>query len=796
MGSRAIKGRRGTKTSNKKTGVLMALSILVAVVVAGVVGVYGLCSAWVEDLPDYANADAYNTAKPTVVYAADGTTILAEFQLENRQPVTLDEVSELVRKGTVATEDERFYGHNGVDILGIGRALVNNLAGGQLEGASTITQQFVRNTILADEMNDISLKRKVREAYISLKLEEQYDKDEILLMYLNTINYGAGAYGIQAAAQRYFSKDASDLTLNEAATLIGIQQSPTYNDPTRNMENAVKRRNTVLDRMVSNDVITAEEAEAVKQEPITLNENVPSQTGILAYPYFTSYVRNQLTDPNGKYAYSTAEVFKGGLTVYTTLDVTLQGYAEEACEKKRKQAGGDPFEVALVAIDPDNGYIKAMVSQGEYGSGEGQTMVNMATGEGGSGRQAGSSFKTFTLAAAIEAGIDPETKIDAGRQEKFPGWDVHNIGYADYGTRSIASAFAVSSNTAFARLCLSLGPDKVADMAHKLGIESPLEEVGSITLGTSLVTPLEMADAYATLANGGIHYDPECIERIVDRNGKVIVDNANPQGERVIDQEVAVATVEVMKGVVTSGTGRAAALWSLGQEAAGKTGTADDYKDNWFCGITPQLSVAIWLGDRADITKAKSIPGGVSAASVFSDFLTKALAGQQTEKFPTADKKPTYIKDFQDEKYHIGGNYGKGEEDAEERGEAAQEGTAPDAPTTTTPDPGTGGTTGGETGGNTGGSTGGSTGGTTGGTTGGNTGGSTGGNTGGSTGGTTGGNTGGNTGGSTGGSTGGNTGGSTGGNTGGNTGGSTGGTTGGNTGGSTGGGTPAAQPAA
>ena len=751
MGSRAIKGRKGTRTSNKKTGALMALAVMVAVVVAGAVGVIGLCTSWIEDLPDYSNADAYNTAKPTVVYAADGATVLAEFQLENRQPVTLDQVSELVLKGTVATEDERFYSHSGVDILGIGRALVNNLAGGQLEGASTITQQFVRNTILADEMNDISLKRKVREAYISLKLEEQYEKDEILLMYLNTINYGAGAYGIQAAAQRYFSKDASDLTLNEAATLIGIPQSPTYNDPTRNMENAVKRRNTVLDRMVSNGVITQEEADAVKAEPITLNEKVPSQSGILAYPYFTSYVRNQLTDPNGKYAYSTAEVFKGGLTVYTTLDVTMQGYAEEACEKKRKQAGGDPFEVALVAIDPDNGYIKAMVSQGEYGEGEGQTMVNMATGEGGSGRQAGSSFKTFTLAAAIEAGIDPETMIDAGRQEKFPGWDVHNIGYADYGTRSIASAFAVSSNTAFARLCLSLGPDKVADMAHKLGITSPLEEVGSLTLGTSLVTPLEMADAYATLANGGTHYDPECIERVVDRNGKVIVDNSNPKGERVIDQEVAVATVEVMKGVVTSGTGRAAALWSLGQEAAGKTGTADDYKDNWFCGITPQLSVAIWLGDRADITKAKSIPGGVSAASTFADFLNKALKGQQTEKFPKADKKPEYIKDFKDEKYHIGGNYGSGDEDAEEQGEAAQTGQAPDTPPATTPptptDPKPENPGGGNAGGGTGGDAGGSTGDNPGGSTGGNTGGSTGGGTGGNTGGNQGGNTGGNTGG-------------------------------------------------
>ena len=311
MGSRAMKGRKGTKVKNKKVIVLSVLGLMVAFIAAGVFGVVTLCNSWLEDLPDYQNADAYNTAQPTMVYASDGTTLLAEFQLENRDPVALDQISEYVLKGTVATEDERFYTHSGVDYLGVARALVNNLMGGELEGASTITQQFVRNTILSDEMRDISFKRKIREMYISQKLEEQYSKDEILLMYLNTINYGSGAYGIEAAAERYFSKDAKDLTLNEAATLVGIPQSPTYNNPIDYPDNCLKRRNTVLDRMVSNGVITAEEADAVKAEPIELNPSEPSMTGILAYPYFTSYVRNQLTNPEGKYAYSTSELFKG-----------------------------------------------------------------------------------------------------------------------------------------------------------------------------------------------------------------------------------------------------------------------------------------------------------------------------------------------------------------------------------------------------------------------------------------------------------------------------------------------------
>ncbi len=666
MGSRAMKRRRGTKVSNKKSIVLGVLTVFVGLVVVGCIGVFSLCSSWLTDLPDYANADAYNSSKPTTVYAADGTTVLAEFQLENREPVTLEQISPYVLEGTVATEDERFYSHNGVDMFGIARALVNNMLGGELEGASTITQQFVRNTILSEEMNDISLKRKVREAYISLKLEEQYDKDEILLMYLNTINYGSGAYGIQAAAQRYFSLNANELNVVQAATLVGIPQSPTYNNPIDNPENCLKRRNVVLERMLRNGFIDQATYDQAVATPLELNPTTFSQTGILAYPYFTSYVRDQLTDPNGKYAYSTAEIFKGGLTVYTTLDPFIQDAAQDAADEKQAQTG-EPFEVSLVAIDPDNGFIRAMVGGKDFN----ETQVNMATGSGGSGRQAGSSFKTFTLAAAIEEGIDPETMIDAGSRAEFPGWSVHNIGYVDYGTRSITSAFAVSSNTAFARLCLALGPSKVAEMAHKLGITSTLENVGSLTLGTSLVTPLEMADAYATLANGGTHYDPECITRIVDRTGKVIVDNEHPEGERVISEEVAHATVEVMKGVVTSGTGRAARL-SSGQVAAGKTGTADLYKDNWFCGITPQLSVAIWLGDRSDITVAKSIPGGITAASVFARFLDTVLEGQPHEEFPTAGK-PVYTK-YTNAEYNIGGYYGSGDSDADEKAEDAESG--------------------------------------------------------------------------------------------------------------------------
>ena len=649
MGSRAMKGRKGTKVKNKKVIVLSVLGLMVAFIAAGVFGVVTLCNSWLEDLPDYQNADAYNTAQPTMVYASDGTTLLAEFQLENRDPVALDQISEYVLKGAVATEDERFYTHSGVDYLGVARALVNNLMGGELEGASTITQQFVRNTILSDEMRDISFKRKIREMYISQKLEEQYSKDEILLMYLNTINYGSGAYGIEAAAERYFSKDAKDLTLNEAATLVGIPQSPTYNNPIDYPDNCLKRRNTVLDRMVSNGVITAEEADAVKAEPIELNPSEPSMTGILAYPYFTSYVRNQLTNPEGKYAYSTSELFKGGLKVITTLDIEAQTAAEEAAAEKEEEAG-DPFEVAMAVVNPENGYIDALVGGRDYES----SQVNMATGEGGAGRQAGSSFKLFTLLAAINEGIDPETLIDAGYKVDLEGGEpVYNNDKADYGTRTIKSAFGVSSNTAFIRLLLSVGVDKVIEMAHAMGITSDLPAVAGLTLGIGSVTPLEMADAYATVANGGVHYDPECIISIEDKNGNVIVDNTDPTGERVFSREVARAALDCMEVVIDNGTGKAARP-DNGQEAGGKTGTTDDKKDSWFCGVTPQYAVAIWLGDRSDYSEAQATT--TTAASVFGDFIDKMISPTQTVKFFEAEK-PEYKKDYRDEDNHIGGYY-------------------------------------------------------------------------------------------------------------------------------------------
>lgn len=642
MGSRAMKKRLGTRNKKGFMPLLYILAVLAAVLVAGGIAVYALCDSWLQDLPDYEDASAYNLAQKTRVYASDGTTLLAEFYLENREPLTsLDDISQYVTGGTVATEDVRFYEHKGVDPMGIARAVVNNITGGSTEGASTLTQQFVRNTVLSDEASDQTLKRKVREAYIALKLEQMYSKDDILLMYLNTVNYGSGAYGIEAAAQRYYSCSAKDLTLAQAALLVGIPQSPTYNSPINYPDNALQRRNTVLNRMLTNGYINQDQYNEAINEPLNLKPSEPSENGIQAYPYFTSYVRQVLLDK-----YSESEVFKGGLTVTTTLDVQAQEAAEKAAKQKEADVDSD-LEVAMVAVDPQTGYIKALVGGKDYDANN----FNLATQ---SSRQAGSSFKTFTLAAAIEDGLDPNnTYVDCSAKATIGNWSLENYSGHDYGTRSIADAFAVSSNTGFARLCTAIGPDKVVSAAQSMGIESSLEAVPSITLGTSGVNPREMAQAYATIATGGVKHDAVPIEKITDANGNVVY-QADTTGTRVMSEQVAHALEQVMEGVITNGTGQEAQL-SSGQVAAGKTGTSQSWRDRWFCGITPQYSVAIWLGAREE----RAMSSSYSATSVFSGFLDQLIKSSDVESFPMDNAgDPDYRPATSDEQEALGASSG------------------------------------------------------------------------------------------------------------------------------------------
>ena len=622
-----MKARRKLRESKSHAviwGIILAVIAFGFILFRGVTSVYAVYNDWISDLPRL-NSDAFNYAEDSYMYAADGTTLLAKFQLEKRDPIELSQVSEPAIKGTIDIEDVRYYDHNGVDPQGIMRALVNNLTGGSLEGASTITQQLVRNTALTEEANDITLKRKAREAELALEMEKRYSKDEILTMYLNTINYGDGCYGIQAAARNYYQVDAKDLSLAQASVLVGIPQSPTAFNPKENPEACLQRRNHVLERMLYAGDITQEQYDTTVASGLELNPapDEPEQ-GIYAYPYFTSFVRDELMQEDNIYGCSYADLFEGGLRIYTTLDVDMQNKADEACANQYGRMD-EGMDAALVAMDPKNGNVKALVGGNDFYSDQ----WNIAT-QGG--RPTGSTFKAFTLAAAIESGISPQTTIDCSNPVTLAnGQTINNFGNASYGMRTIDDATAISSNTGYYRLAEQIGVTKLIDMAHRLGIDADLSPYPIITLGTENVTPLEMAEAYSSFASGGIHHDYVVITRIENKNGDVMYESPN-DGERVIDEGVASEVTKVLRGVFEKSYATAYGSGpSNGQPVAGKTGTGVDYRDHWLVGYSPALTCAAWIGNR----DYSSTSAYLTANSLWHDFMSMALADYEITPFAT-----------------------------------------------------------------------------------------------------------------------------------------------------------------
>ena len=640
MGIRTRRARAHSKTHFVGFGLAGVLGFIALLSVTLALSLGAVVSTWLEDLPDYTSADAFLVAEPTRVYDADGNEIVA-YYLQNRRSVTLDQVSDYVIKGTIDTEDKRFYQHNGVDPEGIARAAVGQVfGGGEQGGGSTITQQLVRWTVLSDEQFENTLRRKVREAYIAIQMEKTYTKDQILNMYLNTIFYGNGAYGIEAAAITYFNKSAADLTLNEAATLVGIPNSPTYYDPFTNYENCKNRRNLVLARMLEAGDITQEEYDATVAEEIPLNpgELTDSES---AYPYFTDYVRNLLLQD-----FSSDTIAQGGLKVYTTLDPAKQAAAEQACAE-RVEASGDPdIDAALVSIDNSNGYIVAMVGGQNYGNDTeaGQSSINMAT----TPRQTGSSFKAVVLTAALEAGMSPTVRINCQATiQVTPTWAPSNIERANYGVITLQRATAVSSNTGYVQVAEAIGIDKVADMASRLGIDSTIEPVLSSALGTSEISPLEMAEAFSTLANGGVHRNPVAITRIEDRNGNVVYEHQDDPQE-VVDSAVVEEATNILETVITEGSATNLRSYFLqNQPVAGKTGTTDNYNNLWFCGYTPQLTTAVWVGCIENGNQRVYYQGGTGRTAtlpipIWGIYMNAALEGVERAEFPTSDHEVEY----------------------------------------------------------------------------------------------------------------------------------------------------------
>ncbi|WP_303816719.1 transglycosylase domain-containing protein [Acidaminococcus timonensis] len=547
-------------------------------------------------------------------FDAKGNLITTVDSEEDRIPVTIDKTPKNLQHAFLAAEDIRFYEHGGIDFRGIGRAIYTYIRWGEVQGGSTITQQLAKNYFLTQEQ---TLSRKLHEAFIALQIEQKYTKNEILEMYMNQIYFGQGAYGVETAANTYFGKHVQDLDLAQCAMIAGIPKSPNYYSPLSNPKAAKERQKTVLEQMAKYGFITKEQADEAYAEPLTyksLNESPGSKK------YFIDYVIQLLVDKFGPDA-----VYKQGLKVYTTLDPDMQKAAEKAAaltptyytdSNKLKQP-----QSSIVAVDPKTGYIKAMIG------GRGTDQFNRAVM---AERQPGSAFKPFVYMNAFEQGATPS---DTVQDSPIPGdWNPQNYDRSFHGTVTYRTALTYSYNVPAVKVAMKYGPEKIVKLAKKFGITTLVDddENAVIALGglTHGVTPLEMAGAYAGIANMGKFNKPTPIIKILDRNGKVLYEHkSNPT--QVVKPETAYMMISMMEDVMTRGTGRGAAI---NRVCAGKTGTTSDYHDAWFVGFTPDLACAVWIGDDNNDSLG-GMTGGGEPATLWRTFMSNALANTPASDF-------------------------------------------------------------------------------------------------------------------------------------------------------------------
>jgi penicillin-binding protein 1A len=552
-------------------------------------------------------------SQATRIYAENGELIASLFR-ENRQIVPLTDIPPVMRQAVVAIEDERFFSHRGVDPRGILRALWRNVREGEVvEGGSTITQQLARNLFLSQER---TATRKIAEILLALEIERRLTKEEILERYLNQVYFGQGAYGVEMASRVYFGKPVKQITLPEAALVAGLIRAPSIYSPYRHMALAKTRQETVLSRMAALGYISGAEAARARSAKTVLAP--ASNTGLLGIraPYFVSFIMTKLLETYGEDL-----VYKGGLQVYTTIDIRMQAIADAAVRKgieSAKKRRLNASQGALVALDPATGMIRAMIGGVDFAS----SQFNRAWQ---ARRQPGSAFKPFVYTTAIARGIPPTRIIDDSPVTyHIPGakdWTPKNYDGTFSGPLTLRRALERSVNVAAAKMIFELGPQRVVETARAMGIESPLQPVLSLALGSADVTPLEMARAFATLANGGLRTTPYAIWKVTDARGKVLEEH-RPRREVAIAPEVAYVMVDLLKGVVQSGTGRAA---DIGRPAAGKTGTTDDYRNAWFIGFTPNLVTAAWVGND-DNSPMNRVVGGMVPAEIWAAFMKRATA--------------------------------------------------------------------------------------------------------------------------------------------------------------------------
>jgi 1A family penicillin-binding protein len=572
---------------------------------------------------------------PTEIYAATGERIML---IGGREVVPLSRVSPLFIQAVTATEDHRFWAHHGFDKLRTLKALwVTLTSGGRIEGASTITQQLAKNLFFSFHRTYM---RKFRELLVALQIESRYTKREILEAYLNQIPFGVGAHGVEQASQVFFGKPALQLTLPEAALLAGLPKSPTRYQPFRYFERAKERQKIVLSRMAAVGDITAEQAEKAYRAPLHLREPAGGEP---AGSYFLDAVLKDLED-----RYGTDVVHHAGLKVFTTLDPQLQAWAIDSVQAglaRLDQVLGVPAPVggetaggpqgALVAVEAQSGAVRALVG----GRNHAESEFNRALQ---SNRQPGSGFKPFVYYAALEKlGMSPATVlIDRKVAIPIPGqvpWTPRNFSGEHEGPMILKRGLAYSVNSIAAQLVERTGPAAVIDVAQRCGIRSPLSPVQSVALGTSGVSPLEMAAAFATFATGGIYHEPFFIRRVEDCQGRILEERLLA-GRRALDPTITFQVVDMMRAVLDVGTGNVIRRMGFALPAAGKTGTTDDFNDAWFTGFTPTLSVSVWTGfDRAVSMRdahGRGITGASGAAPIWADFMRRATEGEPQREFP------------------------------------------------------------------------------------------------------------------------------------------------------------------
>lgn len=574
-----------------------------------------------------------NDTPATEIFSADGQRILT---IGGRETVALEDVSYPFIQAILATEDHRFWEHRGINKLRTLKALwITLFETGKVQGASTITQQLAKNLFFSFERTYL---RKFRELLVALQIEAQFTKQEILEAYINQIPFGVGAYGIGEAARTFFGKSAGELNLAEASLLAGLPKSPTRYNPFRYPERARKRQQVVLQRMVATGMISRQEAEEASAAAAQLR----TQTRPLRVDsYFLDAVMKSLEE-----TYSPEVVYHGGLRVYTTLDPGMQQEAETALQEgiarledqmpegDLSEADDNSLQGALVSLDVNTGAVKALVGGSDFF----QTPYNRALQNN---RQPGSAFKPFLYYAALESAHRSPADVMVDKRVSIPvagkpPWRPRNFERTYQGAMVLKKAFTESVNTVAAQLVEAVGPEAVIDTARRCGITSPMNPVYSVALGTSGVSPLEMAAAYATFASGGVRHAPYWIRRVEDVSGRILMEHIIT-GERVLNESITYQVVDMMAGVIEEGTAKVVRKMGFTLPAAGKTGTTNEYNDAWFTGFTPNLSTSVWVGfDRGQGMRDKNgtgITGGRGAAPIWTRFMKASTEGEPPKAF-------------------------------------------------------------------------------------------------------------------------------------------------------------------